>query len=63
MRGSNDKLCFSEKERGKFWQDYMETIINEENDWDHNVEGDAVVGPVICVNRDDVLQALTEEMK
>ena len=34
--------------------------MNEENDWDHNVDGDAVEGPVICVSREEVLQALNE---
>ena len=38
MRGSYEKLCFSEEERGKVWKDYMERIMNEENDWDHNVD-------------------------
>ena len=56
--GSDGKLCFSEKERGKVWRDYMERIMNEENDWDHSVEGDAVGCPVVCVSREDVLQAL-----
>ena len=32
MRGSDGKLCFSEKERGKVWKDYMERIMNVEND-------------------------------
>ena len=36
--------------------DYVEGIMNEENDWDNNVEGDAVV----CVCREEVLQALNE---
>ena len=58
MRGSDGKLCFSEKESGKVWMGYMERIMNEENDWDHNMEGDAVEGPVVCVGREDVLQAL-----
>ena len=35
-------------------------IMNEENDWDHNVKGDAVEGLVVCVSREDVLQALNE---
>ena len=39
----------------------MEGIINEENDLDHNVEGDAVEGPVVCVSREEVLQALNEK--
>ena len=60
MRQSDGKLCFSEKERGKVWKDYMERIVNEENDWDHNVAGDAVEGPLVCVSREEVLQALNE---
>ena len=52
--------CFSEKKRDKVWKDYMIRIMNEENDWDHNVEGDAVEGPVVCVCREEVLQALSE---
>ena len=32
MRGSDEKLCFSEKERDKVWKNYMERIMNEEND-------------------------------
>ena len=37
MRGNGEKLCFIEKERGKVWKDYIERIMNEENDRDHNV--------------------------
>ena len=40
--------------------DYMERIMNDENDWDHNVEGDAVEGPVVYVRREEVLQALRQ---
>ena len=38
------------------YMDYM----NEENDLDRNVEGDAVEGPIACVSREEVLQALNE---
>ena len=38
----------------------MERIMNDENDLDHNVEGDAVEGPVVSVSREEVLQALNE---
>ena len=31
MRGSDGKLCFSEKGRGSVWMDYLERIMNEEN--------------------------------
>ena len=60
VRGSDGKQCFSENERSKVWKDYMERIMNEEDDWDCNVEGDAVEGPVVCVCRGEVLQALNE---
>ena len=51
MRGSDEKLCLSEKERGNVWKDYTDKIINKENDWDHNVEADAEEGPVVSVSR------------
>ena len=35
MRGSDEMLFFSEKESGKFGMDYMERIMNDENDCDH----------------------------
>ena len=60
MRGCDRKLCFSEKERGQVWKEYMESVMNDENDCDHNVEGDAVEGPTICVCREEVLQALNK---
>ena len=38
----------------------MESIMNEEKDWDHNVEVGAVEGPVESVCRDEVVQASKE---
>ena len=29
MRGSDGKLCISEKGRGEVWMDYMECIMNK----------------------------------
>ena len=31
MRGSVEKLCFSEKERDKVWKDYLERIMTEDD--------------------------------
>ena len=62
MRGSNEKLCFSEMDRDKVWKDYMERIMNGENNCGHNVEGDAVEHPVVFVGRVYVVYAL-DEMK
>ena len=38
----------------------MESVMNDKNDCDHNVDGVAVEGPVVCVRREDVLQAISE---
>ena len=62
MTGSDRKLCFDEKERGKVCRDYMERIMNEENEWKMNVEGEVVECLVDCVGRDEVVQFL-DEMK
>ena len=38
VEGASDgKVCFGEMEGGTIWMDYMERIIIEENDLDHNV--------------------------
>ena len=63
MRGSDEKLCFSEKESGEVWKDYMERIMNEDNYWNCNVEVDTVEGPVVSVCREEVLQALNVNRK
>ena len=42
-------LGIREKERGKVWKDHMESIMNDENDWDHNVGADVVERPVVCI--------------
>ena len=34
--------------------------MDKGNDWDHDVELDAVEGPVFCVCGEEVLQALNE---
>ena len=62
MRRSEGKLCFSEKGRGNVWKDYIGRIMNEENNWCCNVEGDIVEGPVVCVTR-GMFQALNENRK
>ena len=34
---------FREKDIGKVWKEHMERIMNEENEWDQNVEADLAV--------------------
>ena len=60
MRGSDGRLSFSEKDRGKVWKEHMERIMNEENEWDQNVEADLVEGPVERVSQEEVVRAIRE---
>ena len=42
----------------------MDSIMNEENKWDDNVEGDVVQGQVVgCLSGEEVLLALNENRK
>ena len=59
MRGSDEKLCFSEIERGSL-DGLHGKNVNKQNVWDHNMEGDAVEGPVVCVGRQEVIQTSNE---
>ena len=60
MTESKGRLSFSEKGRGKVWKGHMERIMNEENEWDQNVEVDLVEGPVERVCQEEVVKAMGE---
>ena len=45
---------------GKVWNDYMKRIMSDEDDWDHIVETNVVVRPVVCESTEEVLQVLEE---
>ena len=38
----------------------MEMIKNEENDWNHHVEGETVEGLVVCASKEEALLSLNE---
>ena len=40
----------------------MESTMNEENHWDHNLEGDAVEGPVFCGSKESFSQTTEESI-
>ena len=50
--------CVSMRRKEISREDYIERIMDEENDCDLNVEGDAAECPVDCISREEVLQAL-----
>ena len=51
LRGGDRRLGFIEKDWAKVWKEHMETITNEENEWDHKVETNVIEKPmekVVC---------------
>ena len=44
------------------WNEHMQKIMNEENEWDLMVETDAVEGPVEKVARKEIVEAM-QKMK
>ena len=58
MRGSDGRLNFSEKDRGRVWKEHMDQIMNKENEWDQNVQADLVDGLVERVNQEEVVKVM-----
>jgi len=40
------------------WKEYMEKLMNEENEWDHKISAEAKEGPADCIRMDEVRAAL-----
>ena len=59
IRGGDGRLNFSKKDRGRVWKEHMERIMNEENEWNQNVQADLVERPAVeRVSREGVVKAL-----
>ena len=42
------------------WKEYMEKLMNEENEWDHKLSAEVKEGPADCIRMDEVRAALKE---
>ena len=42
------------------WKEYMEKLMNEENEWDHKSSAEVKEGPADCIRMDEVRAALKE---
>ena len=60
VRDRFGKLCTDERERAQVWKDYMEKVMNEENEWDGDVEVDVTHGPIERVTMEEVAKAIKE---
>ena len=45
------------------WKEYMEKLMNEENDWDHGILPGAKKGPADCIKTSNMTAALKKMKK
>ena len=63
MKDTTGRIVIDGKGIKKTWKDYMEKLLNEENDWDHDVVCEKIVGPRCKITNVEVEKALKKMKK
>jgi len=58
LKGVSGKVVVGEKGIKNSWKEYMEKLMNEENEWDHRISATVKEGPADCVRIDEAAAAL-----
>jgi len=58
LKGVLGKVIVDEKEIKDSWKQYMEKLMNEENEWDHRISAGVKEGQGHCIRIDEVAAAL-----
>jgi len=58
FKGALGKVTVDEKWTKDSSKDYMEKLMNEENEWDHRILAEIKEGPADCIRIDDVVAAI-----
>jgi len=59
LKGVSDKVTVHEKGITDSWKEYMEKLMNEENEWDHRISAGVKEGPADCIRMDEVAAGLS----
>jgi len=62
IKGASGKVIVDDKGIKDSWKEYMEKLMNEENDWDHKISAEVKEGPADCIRMDEV-RAVLKKMK
>jgi len=62
IKGASGKVIADDKEIKDSWKEYMEKLMNEENEWDHKISAEVKEGPVDCIMITEV-RAVLKKMK
>jgi len=58
LKGASGKVIVDEKGIKESWKEYMEKLMNEENEWDHRISAGVKKGPADCIRINEVAAAL-----
>jgi len=58
LKGVSDKVTVDEKRIKDLWKEYMEKLMNEENECDHRISAGVKEGPAVCIRINEVAAAL-----
>ena len=58
LKGASGKVTVDEKGIKDSWKEYMEKLMNEENEWDHGISAEVKEGPADCIRIGEVVAAL-----
>jgi len=60
IKDEEGRLCIDAEEKKRAWKTYMEKLLNEENDWNGNVEVGEVDGGVEEITHEEITSALKQ---
>jgi len=58
LKGVSGKVIVDKKGIKDSWKEYMEKLMNEENEWDHGISAEVKEGPADCIRIGEVVAAL-----
>jgi len=61
LKGVSGKVIVDEKGIKDSWKEFMEKLMNEENEWDHRTAAGVKEGPADCIRIDAVPAALKKD--
>jgi len=62
IKGALGKVIVDGKGIKDSWKEYMEKLLNEENEWDHKISAEVKEGPADCIRMAEV-RAVLKKMK
>jgi len=62
IKGTSGKVIVDDKGMKDSSMEYMEKLMNEENEWDHNISAEVKEGPADCIRIAEV-RAVLKTMK